>query len=254
MELIDTHLHLDATEFEVDRDLIVQAALHSGVTRFVLPAVEISNCAAVRTLAMGLPGSVYAFGIHPLYVAHATDGDLAKLEGLLGEGGACAVGEIGMDAYVADADLSRQEFFFIAQLKLARKFDLPVLLHIRRAQDRILGLLRRYPVRGGIAHAFNGSLQQAEAYIKLGFKLGFGGAMTYSGSTRIRKLAASLPLASIVLESDAPDIPPEWARGQRNVPANVAKFATILAELRGMSVVDVAAATTHNANDIVKLL
>lgn len=249
--LVDTHLHLDAREYDADREAVIAAAQAAGVTRFILPAVEPANFARVRALATSLPGSRFALGIHPLYVDRADEHALEVLRAALTEGGACAVGEIGLDAYEPDADPVRQEWFFAEQLKIAREFDLPVLLHIRRAQDRVLKYLRRHRVRGGIAHAFNGSRQQAEAFIALGFKLGFGGAMTYSGSTRIRALATELPLESIVLESDGPDIPPAWAPHARNDPANVARFAAVLAELKGLSVAEVGATTTANCSSLL---
>lgn len=251
--LIDTHLHLDAAEFDADRDAVIVAALAAGVGRFVLPAVSLASCRSVQDLAASLPGSVCAFGIHPLYVGAAIEADIAGLRALLMEGSAVAVGEIGLDSFVGDADPLRQEWFFIEQLKLAREFDLPVLLHVRRAQDRVLKYLRKYRVCGGIAHAFNGSVQQAQAFIDLGFKLGFGGAMTYTGSTRIRALAAALPLETIVLESDAPDIPPAWASTMRNEPANVARFAQVLAELRGLELSELAAQITNNACQALRL-
>ena len=157
-----------------------------------------------------------------------------------------AVGEIGLDHFVADLDRERQLRFFTAQLGLARRHGLPVILHVRRAIDPILRELRRTRVCGGIAHAFNGSRQQAEAFIALGLRLGFGGAMSYEGSTRIRELARSLPLESIVLETDAPDIPPAWARGERNLPQNLARYARILAELRGIEPEEVIETTGRN--------
>lgn len=245
--LIDTHIHLDAPEFDADREAVIQAARDVGVRRFVLPAIEVANFEAVEALAAGLPGSACAFGIHPLYVHRAQETDIALLRERLASGAAIAVGEIGLDGFEAEPDPGRSEWFLAEQLKLAREFDLPVILHIRRAQDRVLKYLRRYRVRGGIAHAFNGSLQQARTFIDLGFRLGFGGAMTYSGSTRIRALAASLPIESIVLESDAPDIPPSWAPMARNTPENVARFADALASLRGIPSEEVARITTGNA-------
>lgn len=249
MALIDSHLHLDAAEFDADRAEVVARAQAAGVARFVLPAVEVANFDAVRTLAAELPGSAFALGIHPLYVGRAREDDIDILRQQLETGGARAVGEIGLDGYVEDADPARQAWFCGEQLRLARRFDLPVILHVRRAQDGVLKLLRRHCVRGGIAHAFNGSRQQAQAFIDLGFKLGFGGAMSYSGSTRIRALAAELPLESIVLESDAPDIPPAWMPGGRNEPANVARFAEILATLRACPLEEVVSATSANACD-----
>ena len=245
--LIDTHCHLDAAEFDGDRAAVLAAARAAGVGGFLVPAVGAADFEAVAALSAAHPDCRHAFGIHPMYVRQAHESDLELLHARLAEGSAVAVGEIGLDGYVADGDLPLQTRYFEAQLKLAREFGLPVVLHVRRAQDQILKYLRRIGVPGGIAHAFNGSRQQAEAFIGLGFRLGFGGAMTYTGSRRIRELAASLPLSAIVLETDAPDIPPAWGAGLRNDPANLGRFAGVLAELRGMRVEEVVAATGANA-------
>jgi TatD DNase family protein len=243
---IDSHVHLDAGEFDADRDAVIRRAIEAGVTRFLIPAVGVSNFDVVRELAAELSGSFCALGIHPLCVDMAKESDINILREQLARGGICAVGEIGLDGFVEGADHARQEWFFIEQLKLAREFELPVILHVRRAQDRVLKFLRRYRTGCGIAHAFNGSFQQAQIFIDLGFKLGFGGAMTYSGSTRIRELATRLALESIVLESDAPDIPPAWGPQGRNEPANVARFAEVMAELRGVHVDVIARQTAAN--------
>lgn len=251
--LIDTHIHLDAAEFDGDRDAVISAARLAGVCGFVIPAVCAANFQTVRELAQRLAGAAFSLGIHPLFTAQAADEDLSSLRLALRQGGACAVGEIGLDAYSGHPDLGRQEWFFVEQLKLACEFDLPVILHIRRAQDRVLKYLRRYRPRGGIAHAFNGSQQQADAFIDLGFKLGFGGAMSYAGSSRIRALAASLPLECLVLESDAPDMAPAWAAGQRNAPLHVARYAQLLADLRGISLAAIEAATRANADMVLPL-
>ncbi len=245
--LIDTHCHLDAAEFDGDRGAVLDAARRAGVGAFLVPAVGAANFDAVAALSAGHPDCRHAFGIHPMYVRAAQVADLETLRLRLAEGGAVAVGEIGLDGFVPDGDMPLQLQYFEAQLRLARDFDLPVVLHIRRAQDAVLKQLRRFRPGGGIADAFNGSRQQAEAFIGLGFHLGFGGAMTYAGSTRIRELAASLPLDSIVLETDAPDIAPAWGAGQRNAPANLRRFAEVLAELRGMEVGALIAATGRNA-------
>ncbi len=248
--LIDSHCHLDADEFAADRDAVHAAALADGIARMVVPSVDIGNFSAVRDCVARYPGCVAAYGIHPLYVARAKEGDLAVLRRWLAAERPVAVGEIGLDHSLADADWRRQEFFFVEQLKLAREFGLPVLLHTRRAIDAALKQLRRIfghgGAPGGIAHAFNGSRQQAEEFIKLGFVLGFGGAMTFSGSTRIRHLAATLPDSAIVLETDAPDIPPAWLGGARNTPAELARIAAVLADLRGLPVEAVASLTTEN--------
>ncbi|MDH2916342.1 MAG: TatD family hydrolase [Gallionella sp.] len=248
MNLTDTHCHLDAEEFGDTQANIVREAHAAGVNRIVVPSVACANFDIVRTLCERFPDCAPAYGIHPMYTDTAMPDDLAVLREFLQHHQPVAVGEIGMDFFINHYDQARQEFFFVEQLKLAHEFDLPVLLHIRRAQDTILKHLRQHKVRGGIAHAFNGSRQQADEFIKLGFKLGFGGAMTYPRATKLRELAATLPLESIVLETDAPDIPPDFLeKGLPNEPKYLSRMAQTLAELRGMSPEQVAQATTANA-------
>ncbi|MDT3671599.1 MAG: TatD family hydrolase [Aromatoleum sp.] len=245
--LVDTHIHVDAAEFERDREVVLGAARAAGVERFVVPSVDIGNFDRVAVLAATHPDIRPAYGIHPLYVERAAESDLEILADRLANDGALAVGEIGLDFHAHHPDARLQERFYIAQLKLAQRFALPVILHVRGAVDAILKQLRRVDVPGGIAHAFNGSRQQADMLIGMGFKLGFGGTMTFDGSRRIRELAARLPLDALVLETDAPDIPPVWARGERNEPVNLRRYAEILADLRRMSAADVIAATGENA-------
>ncbi len=252
--LIDTHCHLDAAEFDADRDALMVEKVGVGVTAIVVPAVERGNFGAVASVCRDYPGCSPAYGIHPLYVERARPEDLDVLCATLVREPAVAVGEIGLDRHVEPRDDALQEFYFVEQLKIARELGLPVLLHVRRAIDPILKHLRQARVPGGIAHAFNGSRQQAEAFIKLGFKLGFGGAMTFEGSLRIRELAATLPLESIVLETDAPDIPPAWKAGARNTPADLRPIAETLAQLRSLSLAEVSAATTANAYAVLPRL
>lgn len=251
--LIDTHCHLDAAEFDADRDALVAAVklgageAAGGVACIVVPSVERANFGAVSSVCRDYPGCVPAYGIHPLFVGRAHPEDLDALRETLRRAPAVAVGEIGLDRHVEPRDDALQESYFVEQLKVARDFDLPVLLHVRKAIDPILKYLRNIRVPGGIAHAFNGSREQAEEFIKLGFKLGFGGTMTFPGSKRIRSLAATLPLDSIVLETDAPDIPPIWKEGGRTTPSDLLQFAETLARLRALPVAQVAAETTKNA-------
>ncbi|WP_291990939.1 TatD family hydrolase [Candidatus Accumulibacter sp. ACC007] len=257
--LVDTHCHLAAAEFADDRDGVAAAAGAAGVSAIVVPAFDVASFSAVHVCCARYPGCVAAYGIHPLYVQQASESDLLRLKEWLprvaaGAAPPVAVGEIGLDLFVADPAIDRQEYFFAEQLKIARESDLPVLLHVRRSVDRVLRQLRRIRVRGGIAHAFNGSRQQADEFIKLGFKLGFGGAMTYPGSTRIRRLAASLPLAAIVLETDAPDMPPQWLAGARNTPVELPRIADLLAALRGIDSDQLAAATSANAGAVLPRL
>jgi len=210
---IDTHCHLDAAEFAPDREAMRAAARAAGVAHCVIPAVARFNWDAVQALAHAW-GDSYALGIHPLRTPEAGEADIEALQAALaqrvGDARLVAVGEIGLDYFVAGLDGPHQERLLRAQLRLARRFDLPVLLHVRKSCDRVLKALRERPVAGGIAHAFNGSLQQAQAFIAMGFKLGFGGALTFERALHLRRLAAELPLDALVLETDAPDIPPQW--------------------------------------------
>jgi TatD DNase family protein len=249
--LIDTHCHLDAAEFDADRDAVYAAALAAGVGRIIVPGVTVNRKFRPKLKIADYPACHEAYGIHPLYVDQSSPEDLVRLRDWLQQAPPVAVGEIGLDFFVSGVDVERQTHFFVEQLKLAREFDLPVILHVRRAVDSVLKQLRRIGVRGGIAHAFNGSRQQADEFIKLGFVLGFGGAMTYNGSTRIRELARTLPLESIVLETDAPDMSPAWLNGGRNTPAELPRIADVLAELRGLSRAEVALATSDNAERIL---
>jgi TatD DNase family protein len=252
---IDTHCHLDAAEFGNAQSDLVRDAVAAGVTRLVVPAVACSNFEAVRRLGARYPGCATAYGIHPMYTNDATPQDMETLGDYLKQHKPVAVGEIGLDFFIPRYDQVRQESFFVEQLKLARDFDLPVLLHIRRAQDTILKRLRQIKVQGGIAHAFNGSRQQADEFIKLGFKLGFGGAMTYPRASRLRELATTLPLESIVLETDAPDIPPVFLQaGEPNKSQYLPRIAETLVELRGMTLEEVACATTKNALSVLPRL
>ncbi len=249
--LIDTHCHLDAAEFDPDRSQLVERYRAAGVSGIVIPTIGRINFDSIAGLCREYPECRAAYGIHPMYVDRAEPGDLDILKQMLVSGKPVAVGEIGLDRFVAERDDARQELFFVEQLKLARELDLPVLLHVRRAIDPVLKQLRRMRVVGGIAHAFNGSRQQAVEFIKLDFKLGFGGAMTWPRANRIRELAATLPLASIVLETDAPDIPPVWVGQGRNEPVELPRIAQELAILRDISVQEVIEATGANARKVL---
>ncbi len=250
-ELIDTHCHLDAGEFASDRDAVFQRARAAGVLIQVVPAISADNCAEVAATCRRYEGCLPSWGLHPIYVGSHRDGDLARLRQLVADWRPVAIGEIGLDLFVVGLDFTRQNYFYVEQLKLAREFDLPVLLHCRRANDQILKQLRRIGVKGGIAHAFSGSRQQADEFIKLGFKLGFGGAFTWERATRLRALARELPLEAIVLETDSPDIAPAWAGHGRNEPAELARIAIVLAEVRQISVEEVARVTAANARAVL---
>lgn len=251
LDLIDTHCHLDATEFDSDRDAVHARAQASGVSWIVVPAITEANCDDVAEVCRRYSGCQPAWGLHPMYVGVHGEVHLAALRRRIENVRPVAVGEIGLDLFVEGLDFAAQEFFYVEQLKIARDYDLPVLLHCRRANDQILKHLRRYGVRGGIAHAFSGSRHQAEEFLKLGFKLGFGGACTWSRATRLRALVAGLPEEAIVLETDSPDIPPAWLGRKRNEPAELAGIASTVAELRGMPVADLARLSSGNARAVL---
>lgn len=265
---IDTHCHLDAPELGGDLAEVAARALAAGVRHCVLPAVHVGNFNEVRGVA-GRFGYSYALGIHPLCVPQANEADLKRLDQELtlrqSDPRLVAVGEMGLDYFVPELQTSpmreRQAFFYREQLKLAKKHQLPVVLHVRRSADRLLKHLRELAPGGGwhgIAHAFNGSHQQAEEFIKLGFKLGFGGAVTFETALQLRRLALELPLTALVMETDSPDIPPHWlyttaserALGTpqgRNQPAELPRIAQQVADLRAMPLMELADATTANA-------
>ena len=266
---IDTHCHLDAPEFQGQTVAVRQRASAQNVRLCVIPAVETANFEAVRMLAHA-QGDCYALGIHPLLVKHAQEADLALLDGQLALYGddprLVAVGEIGLDYFVPELCASplcdRQEHFYREQLRIAKRHGLPVILHVRRSADRLLKHLRDLARDGyrwsGIAHAFNGSEVQAREFIKLGFKLGFGGTVTFEAANAIRHLARVMPLDSLVMETDSPDIPPHWlyrtaarrANGEPqgiNEPAELPRIAKSLAVLRNMTEFDLMLTTFSNA-------
>lgn len=257
---VDTHCHLDAAEFANDRSDVVARARDAGVAAIVIPAVNVGNFDCVRELAHR-HDLAYALGIHPMCTNDAGEHDLAalrrSLEANRDDPRLVAVGEIGLDHFIAGLDPEKQRDILAAQLKLAAEFELPVLLHVRKAVDRVLKQLRQRPVPGGIAHAFNGSEQQADAFTALGFKLGFGGALTFDRALRIRRVARHVPLEAIVMETDSPDIAPQWlyrtaeqrAAGatMRNESAELPRIGAELASLRGIEAGRLATMSMANA-------
>jgi TatD DNase family protein len=255
---IDTHCHLDADEFDADRDAVVARARQVGVGMLVIPTGHVDERDKVRGIAHRY-GFAYALGMHPLWLADAVEDDMERLREAVQESLAdprfVAVGEIGIDLAEPCFDLARQEWFFREQLRIARKADLQVIVHVRQSADLLLKYLRRIDVPGGIIHAFNGSSQQASQFIARGFKLGFGGAMTYSGSQRIRRHAAGVAADAWVLETDAPYIAPSWRRTpervERTEPSDLARIA---GELGGLRAADLATLARQNrANALAAL-
>jgi len=255
---VDTHCHLDAPELLANLPFILEESAQKGVQAILLPAIQASDFVHVKELAhqyaKQIPGLVYTLGIHPLYIQRAKESDLQVLqeaiEANLEDPRFVGIGEIGLDYFVEGLDPQRQDFFFQGQLDLAQQFQLPLVLHVRRSQDAILKALRQRTIPGGIAHAFNGSFQQAEQFIGMNFKLGFGGAATYTRALQIRRLLKELPLDSIVTETDSPDIPPAWLRDEGlefNSPSYLPRIAAELADIRGIGHDQFALAVMQNA-------
>ncbi|MEN8762613.1 MAG: TatD family hydrolase [Thiogranum sp.] len=253
MELIDTHCHLDVAAFDADRRQVLDRARQQGVRRMVIPAVDAGHWDGLLQFCQSEQALYPALGLHPVYLQAHTRADIEALEPEIEKWRPVAVGEIGLDYFVRELDREKQQDLFEAQLEVARNAGLPVILHVRKAHDQVLSTLRRIRVSGGTAHAFNGSLQQARQYIDMGFKLGFGGMLTYQRSKRIRRLAEELPVDAIVLETDAPDMVVADHRGERNSPEYLPDCLRALAEVRNEDADFLARQTTLNACRVFSL-
>ena len=252
MHLIDTHTHLDFPDFDADRDSVLARSRASGVRQMVVLGVHQANWQRLWDLVLREDGLYAAFGLHPVYLQQHQPEHLHELrswlERLAGHPKLCAVGEFGLDYFLPDLPQDQQQTLFEAQLGLAAEFELPALLHVRRAHAATIATLKRYKLkRGGIVHAFAGSLEEAHEYLKLGFKLGLGGAPTWPQALRLRKVVAQLPLQAIVLETDSPDMAPAMHAQQRNSPVHLPDICAALAELRNISSAELANASSLNA-------
>ena len=252
MELIDSHTHLDFADFDADRQALLTQSRALGVKRMVVLGVYQANWQRVWDLVQSDRDLYAAFGLHPVYLDQHRPADLSELADwltrLAGHRQLCAVGEIGLDFFLPSLDRQRQQALFEAQLQLARDFALPALLHVRRSHAAVIATLKRLKLpRGGIIHAFAGSREEAREYLKLGFKLGLGGAATWPQALRMHKVIAGLPLDSVVLETDSPDMAPAMYPGQRNSPAHLPAICTALAGIMAISPEELAAASTANA-------
>lgn len=255
MELIDTHTHLDFADFDEDREALLADSRALGVSRMVVLGVYQANWQRVWDLVQRNPQLHAAFGLHPVYLDDHQPADLTQLGDwltrLAGHPQLCAVGEIGLDYFLAHLDRPRQQSLFEAQLQLAADFQLPALLHVRRSHAAVIATLKAFKLkRGGIIHAFAGSREEAREYIKLGFKLGLGGAATWPQALRLRKVLADLPLESVVLETDAPDMAPAMFPGQRNSPQHLPAICNALAQIIGIAPEQLASASTRNACEL----
>ncbi|WP_157499599.1 TatD family hydrolase [Lysobacter sp. Root983] len=251
--LVDSHSHLDAAEFDPDRDRVVARARAAGVTRQVVPAVDAAGWPKLREVCARDPGLYPAYGLHPMYLASHRPEHLRELGDWIERERPLAVGECGLDYFVEDLDPQAQSLYFDGQLRLARDFDLPVIVHARRAVDAVIAAIRRCGPLRGVVHSYSGSEEQARQLWKAGFLLGLGGPVTYERANRLRRLAASMPIEHLLLETDAPDQPDAGIRGQRNEPARLATVRDTIAGLRGIDADELARATCANAERLFRL-
>jgi TatD DNase family protein len=251
--LIDTHCHLDAAEFDSDRARVVARARAVGVEAQVVPAIELAGFAALRALCASEAGLHPAYGLHPMFLQRHRPAHLDALADWLGREHAVALGECGLDFHVEGLDRELQSMYFDRQLALAREFDLPLILHARRAVEQTLAAIRRVGGLRGVVHSYSGSAQQARQLWDLGFRLGIGGPVTYERASRLRGIVASMPLDFLLLETDAPDQPLHGHRGTRNEPARLREVAAVVAGLRGIDVDALASATSANARHLFGL-
>ncbi|MGB3916048.1 TatD family hydrolase [Thiothrix litoralis] len=256
MKLIDTHCHFDEPDFTDDRSLLVDKMHERGVTDLIFPATSAKHWPRLRDICSESPHFHATYGLHPVYLAEHTPEDIVALRHWLEQEQPVAVGECGLDFFLPHLDIQTQEDLFTAHLKLAREFDLPLIIHARRSLDCVLKHIRRFSGENnlkGVIHSFAGSQQQANQLIERGFYLGVGGTSTYPRAQRLRTILANVPLEALLLETDAPDQPDSAWRGKRNDPTRLPVIAATLAELRGESLARIAEVTTANAVQLFKL-
>jgi TatD DNase family protein len=252
--LFDSHSHFDAPEFDADRDAVLARAHAAGVTRQIVPAVTAAAWPKLRDVCAADTGLHAAYGLHPMYLAEHRPEHLIALREWIERECPVAVGECGLDFFVEDLDVEQQSFYFDGQLRLARDFGLPVIVHARRAVDQVMAAVRRFAPLRGVVHSFSGSADQAKRLYELGFLIGLGGPVTYERANRLRTLAAQLPIDHLLLETDAPDQPDSGHRGQRNEPARLTTVCRTIAALRGVEPDVVARATSANAERLFGLM
>ncbi len=251
--LIDSHAHLDAAEFDADRDAVIARARAAGVAAQVIPAIALAGFAKLRDLCAAQRGLHPAYGLHPMYLAEHRPHHLDALREWIERERPVAVGECGLDFFVEGLDHESQREYLRCQLELAREFDLPLILHARKAVDETIATIRRIGPLRGVVHSFSGSEEPARQLWKLGFCIGIGGPVTYERAHRLRGIVASMPIEFLLLETDAPDQPLHGHQGARNEPSLLVEVCAHIASLRGTTSEEIAAATTRNAERLFRL-
>jgi TatD DNase family protein len=253
MHLIDSHCHLDFAVFDPDREPLIKQCQHLGINTIIVPGVTAERWPKLHQLNTTFSPVEIALGLHPLFMDEHLPQHIEQLDSQIQQQRPIAMGEIGLDFYNGKDNAEQQIGLFTEQLKLAEKYQLPVILHVRKAHDEVLKILRQFKLKGGIVHAFNGSMQQAESYIKMGFLFGVGGALTYPRATKLQALYQALPLEHIVLETDAPDMPLCGQQDERNSPLSIPLIQQQLATIRNISLAEVAEQTTRNCQRLFGL-
>jgi TatD DNase family protein len=251
--LVDSHCHLDADEFDSDRAAVIARAQAAGVRLQVVPAVTAGSWPKLREVCRQAPGLYPAYGLHPMFLAEHRPGHLPLLREWIERERPCAIGECGLDFFAEGLDAEAQQAYFVGQLELAREYELPVIVHARRAVDAVIAAIRRVGSLRGVVHSFSGSPEQAAQLHRQGFLLGLGGPLTYDRAQRLQRLVREMPLEQLLLETDAPDQPDAGIRGQRNEPARLAIIARHVAALRGIELDALTQATTENARRLFNL-
>ena len=252
LELTDSHAHIDDASFASDRDAMFQRARDAGVRHIVVPAIDRASWPGIATLHADHAEALPAYGMHPIYIDQHRPEHIQELREWLKTHPAVAVGEIGLDYFLPELDVETQRDYFQKQLQVARDFDLPVIVHARRAMDEVTSTMRRMGGLRGVVHSFSGSLQQAERLWEMGFHLGIGGPVTYERAQRLRHIVATMPVERLLLETDAPDQPGACHLGERNEPSHILEVLNVIAELRGESPEAIAEATTRNARNVFR--
>lgn len=253
LDLIDSHSHFDVAEFDDDRSAALIRARDAGVRRQIVPAISFAGFPKLREICASENGLHAAYGLHPMYLSEHRAEHLGGLREWVEREHPCAVGECGLDFYVDGLDIDVQRSYFRKQLEIAKDFDLPVILHARRAVEEVIATLREVGLGHGVVHSFSGSHEQAQQLWKLGFCIGLGGPITYPRAHRLRDIVTTMPLEFLLLETDAPDQPLFGHQGTRNEPALLREVCSVVAALRGSDDETIARITTQNCERLFRL-
>ena len=245
--LFDSHCHLDAAEFDSDREAVIERARRANVRFQLLPAVTAASWPKLKAICGANPGLHAAYGLHPMFMNEHLPAHLSELRGWLLENPAAAVGECGLDFFIEDPDRERQLLFFEAQIRLAGELNRPLVIHARKSVEDVILLLKKHHAHRGVIHSYSGSLSQAETLFSMGFYIGIGAVIGFDSAKRLRSLVAHMPLERLLLETDAPDQPGPRRPGVRNEPAFLLEVADEIAQLRNQSPQLIIEQTTHNA-------